>query len=62
LQWLSKANFKCKLCPRNWTLTSALIPVPPSRAVTAALMKASADDAFHIGLYDQVQDGLGNAA
>jgi hypothetical protein len=44
-------------------IESALsIPVAPGRAFAAALVPSSADDAFHIGLPDQLQDGLGNAA
>jgi hypothetical protein len=44
-------------------IESALsIPVPPGRAFAAALMPASADQTFHIGLHDQLQDGFGNAA
>ena len=38
------------------------IPVTPGRAFAAALMPTGADDAFHIGLHDQLQDGLGNAS
>ena len=44
-------------------IESALsIPVTPRRAFAAALVLASADQAFDIRLHDQLQDGLGNAA
>jgi hypothetical protein len=44
-------------------IESALsIPVAPRRAVAAAFMPASADQALDIGLHDQLKDGLGDAA
>jgi hypothetical protein len=49
--------------PAQTGIESALsIPVAPGRAIAAAFMTASADDAFHIGLHDQLQHGFGNAA
>jgi hypothetical protein len=38
------------------------IPVPPGRALSAALVPARADQAFNIGLHDQLKDSLGDAA
>ena len=44
-------------------IESALsIPVPPGGPLAAAFMPTGADDAFHIGLHDQLQHRLGDAA
>ena len=44
-------------------IESALsIPVAPRRAVIATFVLARTDQAFNVGLHDQLQDGLGNAA
>ena len=36
-------------------------PVPPCGAVIAAFVSASADQAFDVGLHDQLKNGLGDA-